>query len=150
MATYSFLQVQVGFAGPGAAFSLGSGSGSAQEGISIESVEDKNEMLIGADGEGMHSLKATKAVTVTIRQLKTSPANSLLMLAFNYQTSNALFHGKNVITVRDSARGDLHLINQAAFKKQPAINYASVGDIVEWTFDGIDCTSLLGIGTPEA
>lgn len=149
MATYSFLYVQAAIAGPGAAFNLGSGSGSAKEGISIEAVEDKNEMLIGADGQGMHSLKATKAATITVRILKTSPVNNLLMLAYNYQTSNALFHGKNTITIRDSARGDVHVLSSVAFKKCPSINYAEVGDLVEWVFDGISWTPLLGVGTPE-
>ena len=58
MATYSFLDVTAAIQGPGGSINLAAGAGSAEEGITIEAMEDKNIMTIGADGAGMHSLVA--------------------------------------------------------------------------------------------
>ena len=45
MSTYSFLDVQATIVGPGGAFSLGSGAGVAEEGISIEPTGEIDTML---------------------------------------------------------------------------------------------------------
>jgi Protein of unknown function (DUF3277) len=146
MSTYSFLNVSAFMAGPGVAVNLGHGAAAAEEGITIEAAEDKNVMAIGADGKGQHSLIASDAALVTVRLLKTSPANALLMAAYDVQTSSASLHGKNVITVTDSNRGDLHTLSQVAFKKKPPINYKKEADIIEWTFDAVSANSVLGAG----
>lgn len=149
MGTYSFQDVTAAIVGVGGSINLASGAGSAEEGITIEAVEDKNVMTIGADGSGMHSLVANESSTVTIRLLKTSPANAQLQLMYNLQTISSLTHGKNVITVRDVVRGDAIVLTSVAFKKRPTVNYAKEGGMMEWTFDAIKTTTVLGVGTPE-
>lgn len=149
MATYSFQDVVAAIVGVGGSINMAAGAAVAEEGITIEAVADKNTMTIGADGSGMHSLAANEASTVTVRLLKTSPVNAQLQLMYNLQTKSSLNHGKNVITVRDVVRGDSITMTGVAFKKRPAINYAKEGGLVEWTFDAVKTTQILGVGTPE-
>ena len=143
MAAYSFLNVQANIVGPGGSFALGQGAGASEEGITISYVEDKNTMTVGADGSVMHSLHAGKAVTVTVRLLKTSPTNAALSQMYNLQTISAAAHGLNTIVVQDSASGDVITVTQAAFKKHPDLVYAKDGNTNEWTFDGVS-DSILG------
>jgi hypothetical protein len=143
---YSFLNVVATIAGPGGIVNLAAGAAVAEEGITIESVEDKNVMTIGADGRGQHSLIASDAATVTIRLLKTSPINAALMAMYDLQSVSSALWGSNVITVVDSGRGDLNVVQAAAFKKKPTITYAKEGGMMEWTFDGIKVNSILGAG----
>lgn len=141
---YSFLNVNCSVAGPGGLLNLGAGAAVAEEGITIEPVEDKNVMTIGADGQGQHSLVGSEAVTVTVRLLKTSPLNQALMLMYNLQTTSSALWGQNVFTVVDSGRGDYTVVQGAAFKKKPTLTYAKEGGMMEWTFDGITANSVLG------
>lgn len=150
MATYSFLDVNAAMTGPGGSINLGAGAAVAEEGITIEAVEDKSIMTIGADGNGMHSLVASEASTVTVRLLKTSPVNNQLMEMYKVDTSSSANHGRNTITVRNSATGDNITLQQVAFKKRPSITYAKEAGINEWTFDAIKTSTVLGVGTPEA
>ena len=149
MATYSFKDITAALVGVGGSINLGAGAAIAEEGITIEPTEDKNIMTIGADGAGMHSLVAGEASTVTVRLLKTSPTNAQLQTMYNVQTLSSLAHGKNVLTVRDIARGDAIVLTGVAFKKAPSISYAKEGGIMEWTFDAIKSVRTLGAGTPE-
>jgi hypothetical protein len=149
MATYSFQDVTATINGVGGSINLASGAGAAEEGITVEAVEDKNVMTIGADGSGMHSLVASEASTVTVRLLKTSPINAQLQLMYDLQTASSVTHGKNVITIRDIARGDFIALSGVAFKKRPSLTYAKEGGMNEWAFDAISTQQLLGVGTPE-
>lgn len=146
MATYSFKDVTAAISGNGWFVPLGTGAGLAEEGITIESVEDKNVMTIGADGTGMHSLVANDSATVTVRLLKTSPTNSMLQAMFNIQTRSAASHGSNTITIRDVARGDSITLVDCAFKNSPNITYAKEGGTVEWVFDCVKKSQILGAG----
>lgn len=147
MGVYSFLNVNATISGPGAVgLNLAAGAEAAEEGITIEAVEDKNIMTVGADGKGQHSLVASDAVTVTIRLLKTSPINASLMLMYNLQSASSALWGQNVLTVVDSGRNDYTVVQSAAFKKKPTITYAKEGGMMEWTFDGIKANSILGQG----
>lgn len=150
MATYSFQDVVAAISGVGGSINLAAGAGVAEEGITIESMEDKSVMTIGADGAGMHSLVANEASSVTIRLLKTSPVNKQLQEMYNQQTKSSANHGKNTITVRDAVRGDNITLTEVAFKKRPPVTYAKEGGLMEWTFDAIKTTAVLGSGTPEA
>lgn len=132
--------------GPGIAANLASGAGASEEGITIEASEDKNVMTIGADGTGQHSLVASNAATVTVRLLKTSPQNQLLMIAYDTQSVSSALWGQNIFTISDSARGDITVITSAAFKKKPTITYAKEGGMMEWAFDAITAQSVLGSG----
>lgn len=149
MATYSFQDVTAAIVGVGGSINLGAGAAVADEGISIEAAQDKSVMMIGASGDGMHSLVADDSATVTVRLLKTSPINAQLQLMYNLQTKSSLTHGKNTITVRDVVRGDMVALTNVAFKKRPSVTYAKEGGLMEWTFDAVKTTQILGVGTPE-
>ncbi len=146
MAAYSFLNVNCTLAGPGGVLNLAAGAAAAEEGITIEPVEDKNVMTIGADGKGQHSLVASDARTATVRLLKTSPLNQALMIMYNLQSANSALWGTNVMTVTDSARNDYTVLQACAFKKAPVLTYAKEGGMNEWVFDCIQGNSLLGSG----
>lgn len=144
MSTYSFLDVNATLVGAGAVIDLGAGSGNAEEGITIAAAGDKSTMVIGADGEGMHSLNADKSGTVTIRLLKTSPQNAKLMALYDAQSLSSSLWGMNVITITNSASGDMTGCRRCAFKKVPDISYAKGAGTVEWVFDAVKIDRILG------
>lgn len=144
--TYSFLSIVATIAGPGGLINLAAGAAVAEEGLTIEAVEDKNAMTIGADGSGQHSLIASNASLITVRLLKTSPVNFQLMLMYDLQSVSAALWGQNVFSLVDTARGDLVIGQSAAFKKKPTLTYAKEGGMNEWTFDSISSSAVLGNG----
>jgi len=144
MSTYSFQDVVATLVGPTGIVNLGYGAAVADEGISIDTAGDKNTMLIGADGEGMHSLHADKSGTITVRLLKTSPTNATLHAMYDAQTLTSVLHGQNLITVTNPQSGDITTARSCAFKKKPSLNYKKDGDIVEWSFDSIKIDTILG------
>lgn len=143
---YSFLNVNAFIAGPGLVANLAAGAAAAEEGITIEAAEDKNVMTIGADGKGQHSLVANDAAKVTVRLLKTSPINALLMAAYDLQSASSALWGSNILTIVDTGRGDTTVLQSGAFQKKPTITYAKEGGMMEWTFDFIQANSVLGAG----
>lgn len=143
---YSFLNVVATIIGPGIVANLAAGASVAEEGLTIEPTEDKNVMTIGADGKGQHSLVASDACTVTIRLLKTSPINQLLMAAYDLQSASSALWGQNVIAIGDTGRGDANAIQACAFKKKPAITYAKEAGFNEWVLDGVKWSTILGNG----
>lgn len=147
--TYSFLDVQGSISGPGGAFSIGQGAGVAEEGITVEFEEDKDTMTIGAGGSVMHSLHAGKAGKVSVRLLKTSPTNQLLNQLYNFQTTSSVNHGQNVITFRDTARGDVINARESGFMKHPTIVYSKDGPMNEWVFNVGRLDITLGTGAPS-
>lgn len=146
MASYSFLNVSAVLVGPGIATNLAAGAAAAEEGITIEPGADKNVMTIGADGKGQHSLVADDSAKVTVRLLKTSPVNALLMAAYDLQTASASLHGQNLLTVSNSGQGDLSILQSGAFAKKPKIEYQKEAGMYEWTFDFIQANTILGTG----
>lgn len=146
MATYSFLDFDFSFSGPGGDFQLGSGAGAAEEGITFSFTEEKNTMTVGADGNVMHSLHAGKSGTATLRLLKTSPVNARLETVYNFQTSTSSRHGRNTLTGRDRARGDVITCRQCAFAKFPDLTYAKDAGSNEWAFHVGMMDPLLGDG----
>lgn len=144
MSTYSFQDVNATIVGPTGYVNFGYGNAVAEEGISIDAAGDKNTMLIGADGEGMHSLHADKSGTITVRLLKTSPQNALLHAMYDAQTISSALHGQNVITISNPTVGDMTVARSCAFKKKPSMNYKKDGDLVEWVFDSIKIDTVLG------
>ena len=143
---YSFEDVQATISGPGGTFSLGAGSGNAQEGISVEFVDDKDGMLMGADGSGVHSLRASNAATITVRLLKTSPVNAQLSQQYRYQKQSSLFWGQNVVTVTNPVTGDDYHCTEVAYKKHTGITWAQDANINEWAFNAINADPMLGVG----
>lgn len=132
---YSFVDVQATITGPGGSFSIGAGAANAKEGISVEFSEDKDRMIIGADGSPMHSLIASKGGKVLVRLLKTSPVNELMEQLYSFQTSTSLYHGQNVIRVSNIVTGDDYTCTQCAFTKFPRNDYAEEAGMLEWDFN---------------
>src|SRR5665213_1674337 len=145
MSAYSFLNIVAAIAGPGAAFNLGAGAAVAEEGITIAPNEDKNTMVIGADGKGQHTLVASNGGLVTIRLLKTSPTNGFLQLAYDLQSASSALWGQNLITVADTARNEITTCQSCAFNKKPELVYDKAGPMIEWTFDSLAINSILGL-----
>lgn len=148
MGTYSFLNVQATLSGPGGNISLGNGSGAAEEGISIEMIEDKDAMVTGADGQIMHSLRAGNAARASVRLLKTSPVNAMLSAMYNFQRQSSVNWGQNTLVVSDTVRGDVQSFDTLAFGKQPGVTYSKDANMNEWTFYG-NLNQLLGTGVPD-
>lgn len=142
--TYSFADVAAGIVGPGGTFSLGAGAGSAEEGITIAPTEEFNTMQIGADGSGQHSLHAGKSGRVTVRLLKTSPVNKMLMAMANFQRASSSAHGQNTIAVSDTERGDIVTCRQVAFVRVPDLNFQKAAGTLEWIFDAVYIDQVLG------
>lgn len=148
--TYSFLDVQAAIDGPGGNFPLaGDEAGIAQEGITIAPTGEVNVMSVGADGAYMHSLKGDKSGTVTVRLLRTSTVNRQLQEMYNHQTRSSSYHGRNVITVRDVARGDTITCEGCAFAKTPDKVFAAEGGNYEWIFHAGKIYGQVGSGDPE-
>jgi hypothetical protein len=144
MATFSFLNTTASISGPGGSFALGSGSGNAEEGITINMANDKSSLTIGADGSGMYSLHADKSGEVTITLLKTSPVNSLLMSLYEFQQLSSTTWGQNVITINDTASGDNTSARGCAFKKKPEIKQQKDAGTNQWVFQAISVDTVLG------
>lgn len=148
MTTYSFLSITASIRGPGGAFNIGSSAGVAEEGITVENIEEKDDMKVGADGAIMHSLRASNAGRLTLRLLKTSPINGMLSQMYNFQRQNPSNWGQNVIAVNDIYRGDVETCTEMAFAKQTGNTYAKDANMNEWMFQG-NRESQLGFGVPD-
>jgi hypothetical protein len=144
--TYSFLDVVASINGPNGAFPIGSGSGVAEEGITIAFAEDQDTMSIGADGSGFHNLHAGQSGTVTVRYLMTSPTNSLLQSMYDLDRATPSTHGQNTIQITWLAGGDVTLARGCGFAKFPDLVYAKDGQMREWKFNAIFIAPLLGAG----
>jgi len=144
--TYSFLDTNAAIVGPGGSFSLGSGIGSGKEGITIESIADIDMMEIGADGTPQHSLIADRSGTITLSVLKTSPVNAQLSAMVALQRVSAASHGQNTITLTNTTSGDVITCESVAFKKIPAIKYASEAGNNTWEFNAGIINIALGKG----
>lgn len=142
---YSFLDTSCRILGPGGDVNLGAGAAAAEEGITIEAAEDKNVMTIGADGSGQHSLIASDAVKITIRLLKTSPANAALGIMYDLQSASSSVWGQNTFSINNSGLGDVTVAQACAFKKRPTLTYAKEGGIMEWEFDGVSANTVYGV-----
>ena len=143
---YSFEDVQATIAGPGGTIALGAGSGNAKEGISVEFLDDKDAMLIGADGSGVHSLRPSKAGRIMVRLLKTSPVNAQLSTMYRYQSASSLFWGQNAFTVTNPVTGDDYQCTEVAFQKHPSVTWAEDANFNEWGFNAIQIDPILGVG----
>lgn len=146
MSAYSFQNFSMTITGPGGAISLGNVAGDAKEGVTFEAVEDVNKMTIGAGGDAMHSLIVGKGGRATVRLLKTSPTNGLLMAMLNFQRTTSANWGQNVIAGSDTVRGDQYSCQQVAFAKVPSNTYAQEAGMIEWNFDIGKMDQTLSIG----
>jgi hypothetical protein len=145
MQTYSFSEVMATIMGPNGSFPIGQGAGVAEEGITIEPTE-KTTMLIGADGNFMHSKHADQSGRCIIRLLKTSPTNALLSSLYGLDDFNPGTFGQNVITVSSLTLLDQWVLAGVGFSKFPNTTYARAGGIMEWEFQCGRITRILGNG----
>jgi len=143
---YSFEDVQATLSGPGGVASLGAGAAVAKEGITVDFIEDKDAMIVGADGKAVHSLRASKAAKITVRLMKTSPQNAVLSQMYNTQIASSLFWGQNLLTVTNPVTGDDYPCTEVAFAKFPAITWAEDPNLNEWTFNAGQADPQLGVG----
>lgn len=107
-------------------------------------------MMIGADGEGMHSLHSGKSGMVTVRLLKTSPTNAQFSTMYALDTASGASHGRSTISIRDLVRGDAITCQECAFAKFPDTSYAKEGGEMVWSFHAIKIDVQLGAGLPLA
>lgn len=142
--TYSFLDVVAALTGPGGVINLGAGAGIADEGVTVDPTGEINTMQVGADGNGQHSLHADKSGRLTVRLLKTSPTNALLMAMYNFQTASASTHGQNTLSLVDTNRGDAITARQVAFTKVPSLTYGKEAGLLEWEFSAVRIDRGLG------
>ena len=144
--TYSFLDVSATITGPNITASIGSTSGTSDEGITVAFSEDQSTMVTGADGTGMHSIHGAQSGTVNLRLLKSSPTNALLAAAYQADRSVPSSGGQNTIVISWLAGGDVYLCSQCDFRKFPDNAYGKDANIIEWTFNAIYLNPLLGSG----
>lgn len=144
MATYSFMDVTASLTGPTGVVDLGYGAAVAKEGITVALTNARNTMTVGADGEGMHSLKADKSGTVTVRVLQTSSVNAKLQALYNAQALSSSLWGNNVITIRNKANSETTVCRSCAFQKQGDITYSEEGQMREWIFDCVKIDTVTG------
>ena len=139
--TYSFLDVACTITGPGGGPFALDGEGIADEGVTIAMREEKGTLTTGADGGWMHSLHAANAGTITVRLMKTSPANKQLneMMSANY--------GLNTLSISNHVTGDVVVAEGAGFTKKPDLTNAKDGGNNEWVFNCGRITTRLGDGT---
>ena len=142
--TYSFLDCQATLTGPNVTVTIGSTSGTAEEGISIAFAEDQASTMIGADGTGMHSIHAGQSGTVIVRLLKSSPTNAVLSAAYQADRQVPSSGGQNTIVVSWLAGGHLYTCVQCVFVKFPDQSYAKDAALLEWGFRAIRITPNLG------
>ena len=147
MSTYSFLDVNCSIIGPGGAINLGQGAAVTDEGITIDPAEDIDTLTIAADGTPMHSLHANKSGTITVRLLKTSPANQKLAQLYAFQTASGVNHGQNTMSLTNNNTQDAVTCQQVAFKKAPPLTYGKEGVPVEWVFSAGRIDRALGATT---
>ena len=143
---YSFCDVQCAIAGPGGNIIVSEG-GVADEGITISMTEDKSSMVTGADGSGMHSLHCSRAGRVTIRLLKNSPVNALLMRMYHFQVTSSAYLGRNVLSLTNPVWGDEFMCRDGAFTKLPDNVNGKEGGMMEWVLNFIMIDEQLGDGT---
>lgn len=135
MATYSFEDFSASIVGPSGVIDLGFGAAVAKEGITVSYAQPRNAMTVGADGEVMHSLRADKSGTVTVRLIYVSPTNAKLLNKFNAESLSSSLWGQNVLTIRNKANEEVVTCRSVAFQQIPDKTFAEDGGIVEWVFD---------------
>ena len=97
--------------------------------------QPRNNLIAGADGEVMHSLRMDKTGTITIRTLYNADVNAKLQAMLDLQALSSSAWGQNVITIRNKGNDDVVVARYVAFQGQPEKTFAEDGGQVEWAFD---------------
>lgn len=141
--SYSFLDVDATITGPGGFVNFGNGAAVAPEGITVEPNEDKDKLDIGADGIGMHTLRADKSGKVTVRLQQTSPTNDKLNTMYLLQSASSANWGQNIIVIRNTAAGEVITCSGVAFARAPTLSYAADAAMRDWTFNAATVDRVL-------
>ena len=141
--SYSFLDVKASVSGPGGSFSL-SDFELSDEGVTLAQTADKNTLTTGANGDGMHSMKASRAVRATVTLLKTGNGNAQLNAMYRYQAVSSARWGQNIITITNAVTGDSVTLTAGAFVRQTDLGYKTEGGVNVWAYDVIDSEQILG------
>jgi hypothetical protein len=141
--SYTFLDVNASIQGPGGNFSLSS-AGLSDEGLTLSQASDKNTMMVGAAGDGMHSLRASTAARVTVSLLKTGTGNAQMNALYRHQSVSSAYWGQNTITITNAVTGDSIVLTGCAFVKQTDLGYKAEGGLNVWAFDCIASEQILG------
>ena len=142
--TYSFLNFNCEISGPGGLISIGNGSGTNDEGITFEPVEDISSMEVGPDGLGQHSLHGNKSGHIVLHLLKTSATNAALQAMYNFQTNSPANHGQSIVSGVDSLSGDEVTCQQVAFKRRITLKQGKNAGYNDWLFDAVQMDIVLG------
>ena len=140
---YSFVDVNATISGPGGSFSLSS-AGLSDEGVVLTQASDKNTMTVGAAGDGMHSMRASTAVRITVSLLKIGTGNAQLNALYRYQSMSSAYWGQNTFTITNAVTGDSIVCTGSAFIKQTDVGYKTEGGLNVWAFDCIASQQILG------
>ena len=132
--TYSFVDTVIAIAGPGGGFSLKDGA--AEEGIEISPRDDKSMLTIGANGDGIHSLRADKSASITLSLLKNSSTNVALSTMYAFQQNSSLLWGKNIITLT-TLFGESLVLSGVAFKKRPTTSFQKDATLLVWEMEAL-------------
>jgi hypothetical protein len=147
-ATYSFENIIAAITGPGGQFPIGGpDTGAAEEGLECTWGEENNTQNIGAAGDVMNSMHASRAGTFTVRLQLVSPVNALLNKLWAFQrSSGGIYWGRNTITVRDVMRGDLYTNSGCAFVRHTTATWPKIGTVRLWEFHVAKVDPYLGSG----
>jgi len=118
----------------------------ANEGVRIAMIGDKDTMVIGANGDTMHSLAASQAGRIELSILKTAPVNALLNALYRAQDLSAATWGNIQININNPVTGDVIVGVYGAFVKLPDLVYATQGNIMVWAFNMGYIDETLGNG----
>ena len=140
---YSFVSVSASIVGPGISQIV---TGAAREGYTIRMDDDKSTHTVGADGSGMHSMRASQAGTITFRLLKTSAMNKVFSDMYAYQTASPALFGRNTISVGDKNLGDQVTATGCGIVKFTDLSYGDEGGMNEWAFKSTYIDQVLGNG----
>lgn len=141
---YSFLDTVCTLTGPGGVISLGAGAANAEEGIDIEFVEETDSMMIGADGQVVHNLHASKAGRARIHLLKQSPQNNVLSVMYNFQRSSSALWAQNLMVLTNPVSGDNYTCQGGAFGRFPGNSWKKESSKIEWEFNFSQVIATLG------
>lgn len=145
---WSFPDFDATYVGPAGTFDLSS-FGVAAEGISIAFAEDAAGMVMGANGDGMHNLRAARHGTVTIRSFKVALLNAVMSRIFTYETGDSSNYGQGLLTCRNAKTGDLFVCRDVGIRKFPDNGNGVEGANNEWIFNSLRIIPTLGDGNPD-
>jgi hypothetical protein len=85
---------------------------------------------------------------LTVRLLKTSPANAQLMALYQAQQLSSATWGQNVFSLTNAQTGDSVACSGVAFQQRTKLGYKTKAGMNEWKFECISMIETLGTYNP--